>query len=44
MPMFVGQLIEFSVSMQRIQKFLECDEIVPSIVNKEMSDQVSLKE
>lgn len=32
MPWFIGQLIEFSVSMQRIQSFLLCDEIVPSLI------------
>lgn len=38
MPLFVGQLIEFQVSMHRIQNFLLCDEIVPSLVQNE-SDQ-----
>lgn len=40
MPMFIGQMIEFSVSMKRIQKFLLCDEIVPSII-KQQEDSTS---
>jgi len=32
-PSFVGTLLQFSVSMRRIQKFLLCDEIHPAIVD-----------
>ena len=30
--MFIGQFIEFTIAMGRIQNFLLCDEINPSIV------------
>ena len=34
LPLFVGQLIEFRVSMRRIQDYLLCDEINESIVSE----------
>jgi ATP-binding cassette subfamily C (CFTR/MRP) protein 1 len=35
LPMFIGQLIEFTVAMGRIQNFLGCDEINETIVHKD---------
>jgi len=32
-PQFIGVLIDFLVSMRRIQKFLKCDEINPQLVH-----------
>ena len=32
LPLFIGQLIEFRVSMRRIQDYLLCEEINESIV------------
>lgn len=34
-PQFIGILLQFTVSMRRIQKFLVCDEINPAIVDKD---------
>lgn len=33
LPLFIAQLLEFKLSMTRIQNFLVCDEINPSITN-----------
>jgi ATP-binding cassette subfamily C (CFTR/MRP) protein 1 len=33
LPMFIAQLLEFKLSMTRIQQFLVCDEINPSLTN-----------
>jgi hypothetical protein len=35
LPMFIGNFIEFTVAMRRIQKFLCCPEINSSIISKE---------
>jgi len=37
LPMFIGQFIEFLVSMKRIQKFLLCDEINLALLDKDAS-------
>mmetsp|Transcript_17853 Transcript_17853/g.30300 ORF Transcript_17853/g.30300 Transcript_17853/m.30300 type:complete len:578 (+) Transcript_17853:575-2308(+) len=34
LPMFIGQFIEFTVAMRRIQKFILCDEINDDLVHK----------
>ena len=39
--MFIGQFIEFTVSMRRIQKFLECQEVNPTIITTDQSNVVS---
>lgn len=33
LPLFISQLLEFKLSMTRIQSFLVCDEINPSLTN-----------
>ena len=33
MPFFIGLVIEFLVSMKRIQEFMLCDEIDPKIID-----------
>ena len=33
LPMFIAQLLEFKLSMTRIQQFLTCDEINTSLTN-----------
>jgi hypothetical protein len=38
LPMFIGQFIEFSVAMTRIQKFLLCDEINDNILSNQVRD------
>ena len=32
MPFFIGKVIEFLVSMKRIQEFMLCDEIDPKVI------------
>jgi len=32
LPLFIGVLIEFMVSMRRIEDFLRCDEILTNVV------------
>jgi len=34
LPQFVGQMVEFMVSMRRIQAYLACKEINPTILSK----------
>jgi hypothetical protein len=42
--MFIGQFIEFIVAMKRIQKFLLCEEINPTLVRiKEQEHGVSIR-
>ena len=43
MPLFIGQFIEFAVAMKRIQTFLLCEEIVPSIIENN-EDGLQMKE
>lgn len=35
LPLFLGQVIEFSVAMRRIQTFLACEEINSTLINKQ---------
>lgn len=35
LPFFIGQFIEFSVAMRRIQKFLVCEEIQQGLISNE---------
>ena len=35
LPFFIAQILEFKLSMNRIQQFLNCDEINPSLTNLE---------
>ena len=39
LPYMIGNLIEFIVSMRRIQKFLLVDEMNPTIVDKSQGDE-----
>ena len=32
LPMFIGQFLEFQVSMERIQAFIQVDEVNPSMI------------
>ena len=34
LPWFIGQMIEFNVSMRRIQRFLLCDEVQPGVITQ----------
>lgn len=43
LPMFLGQFIEFIVAMKRIQKFLLCDEINPTLVQLDQKEENSIK-
>ena len=45
LPFFIGMMMEFSVSMRRIQDFLQSEEINPKLVTKEsnMHNKISVK-
>ena len=48
LPIFISQLFEFRLSMYRIQEFLLCDEINPSLTNlydyNRKSEEESIKQ
>ena len=48
LPMFVGQLLEFQVSMGRIQEFIQVDELNPTVIRSiphdETQDSVAIRE
>ena len=48
LPLFIGQLIEFRVSMKRIQDYLQVDEInssmVASVNREESNDAILIRE
>ena len=39
LPLFIGQAIEFAISMRRIQEFLLLDEINESIVDRSKTNE-----
>jgi len=43
LPMFLGQFIEFIVAMKRIQKFLLCGEVNPTLVAYDAKEENSIK-
>ena len=45
LPFFIGMMMEFSVSMKRIQNFLQSEEINPKLVTKESNihNKISVK-
>ena len=46
LPMFIGQFLEFQVSMERIQAFIEVDEVNPSMIknvtNESTQDSINI--
>lgn len=42
LPWFIGQLIEFIVSMKRIQRFLLCPEIMPAMITQRGDPDIAI--
>jgi len=41
LPMFIGNCVEFSVSMRRIQKFLTCEELNPMLIDQKQHSAIN---